>query len=135
MSNSGFFDRLAIYSLFDPGRSRKPFRKSGYRSEAKETFRVILLFPTYASTYYGGFTATERREWSRKLWIPRRNLFKSWLGKQLRAVYRSHFQSVITNFWSYIEGTVVGLLFTPNSPLNPPMINSIPDLPRNLLDF
>jgi hypothetical protein len=27
------------------------------------------------------------------------------------------------------------LLFTPNKPLNPPMINSMPDLPRKLLNF
>jgi hypothetical protein len=28
--------------------------KVGYRSEAKETFRVVLLFPTYADTFFRG---------------------------------------------------------------------------------
>lgn len=28
--------------------------KAGHRSEAKETFRAILLFPTYAETYFAG---------------------------------------------------------------------------------
>ncbi len=28
--------------------------KVGYRSEAKEVFRVLLLFPTYAETYFSG---------------------------------------------------------------------------------
>jgi hypothetical protein len=30
---------------------------------------------------------------------------------------------------------LVGALFTPNRPLNPPMINSIPNHPRKLLNF
>jgi hypothetical protein len=29
--------------------------KAGYRTEAKEVFQVLLLFPTYADTYYGTF--------------------------------------------------------------------------------
>jgi hypothetical protein len=28
--------------------------KTGHRSEAKEAFRVLLLFPTYAETYFAG---------------------------------------------------------------------------------
>jgi hypothetical protein len=28
--------------------------KAGYRSEAKQVFRAVLLFPTYAETFYGG---------------------------------------------------------------------------------
>ena len=28
--------------------------KAGYRNEAKDVFQVILLFPTYAETYYAG---------------------------------------------------------------------------------
>ncbi len=28
--------------------------KAGYRNEAKGTFRVLLLFPTYAETYFAG---------------------------------------------------------------------------------
>lgn len=28
--------------------------KTRYRSEAKETFRVLLLFPTYAEIYFAG---------------------------------------------------------------------------------
>jgi hypothetical protein len=29
--------------------------KAGYRTEAKEAFQAVLLFPTYADTYYGTF--------------------------------------------------------------------------------
>ncbi|MGA3175979.1 MAG: hypothetical protein ABSE19_01380 [Candidatus Acidiferrum sp.] len=28
--------------------------QAGYKTEAREAFEVVLLFPTYASTYYGG---------------------------------------------------------------------------------
>lgn len=30
------------------------FVKAGYRSDAKETYKVVLLFPTYADSYYAG---------------------------------------------------------------------------------
>ncbi len=30
------------------------FAKAGLRNEAKDTLRVVLLFPTYADTYYSG---------------------------------------------------------------------------------
>jgi hypothetical protein len=28
--------------------------RAGYRTEAKQVFQIVLLFPTYASTYYAG---------------------------------------------------------------------------------
>jgi len=42
------FDPMALLKLGDL------LVKAGYRSEAKETFRVVLLFPTYADTYFSG---------------------------------------------------------------------------------
>ena len=41
--------------------------KAGCRSEAKETFRVILLFPTYAKTFYGGSNWQEEAEMVEKI--------------------------------------------------------------------
>jgi hypothetical protein len=33
--------------------------QAGYKTEAREAFEVVLLFPTYASTYYGGAPGCE----------------------------------------------------------------------------
>jgi hypothetical protein len=45
---SGSLDPVALLELGDL------LVKAGYRSEAKETFQVVLLFSTYAPTYYKG---------------------------------------------------------------------------------
>jgi hypothetical protein len=42
------FNPLALLDLGDL------LVKAGYRTEAKEVFQVLLLFPTYANTYYSG---------------------------------------------------------------------------------
>ena len=42
------FDPMALLDLGDL------LVRAGYRTEAKEVFQVILLFPTYADTYLYG---------------------------------------------------------------------------------
>jgi hypothetical protein len=56
--------------------------KVGYRSEAKEAFRVLLLFPTYAETYFAGEQSREFVDSITRMIAPRNS---AWIaGDQTR---------------------------------------------------